>query len=163
MAYSTVAQVKAILIAREGEFNDTASLLNDAQIEFAITSADAEINAALRRKYKVPFGLDGELVPDLVHTLSIDIACYQADLIFRSQTTAPEDSPSVRRYDRARRILNELKTGRIDLDAIENIDLEAMSASVFMDYTNPLFPFAHIFKGGSEYSEGVFPDDRSHY
>lgn len=170
MAYSNVAQVRSILQGWSGDesFNNTPAKLNDSQLEYAIASADAEIDAALRRKYKVPFGeIDdvetAESIPKLVRTLSIDIACYQADLIFRNQTRAQADTPGILRYERARRILNELKTGRIEIDAIERIELDGGLSSVFQDYSHPLFPFSHIFQGGSEYSEGVFPDDRSHY
>lgn len=160
MAYSEVEDVRQVLTGRAEDQNETPALLSNDQIEYAINSADAQIDAGLRKRYKLPFAEDA--VPRLVHMLSVDIAAYLTSLIFLNSAPMENDDPAARRYDRARRLLDDLRFGRVDLDAIERIDMngDGFESSIFQDYSNPLFGTQHIF--GEWNPPGVIPADREY-
>lgn len=160
MAYSTVEEVRKVLIGRRAEDRaETANELDDDQIEYAIISADAEIDGAIRKRYKMPLALP---LPALVHMISIDIAVYLSMLVFQNSLPVAAESPSALRYDRARKILNEIKFGRVMLDATEKVLLDDVMLTVFNPYDKPLFDTQHIF--GTEYAEGTIPlNDVTHY
>ena len=156
MAYSTDTQVRIVLIGRRSEDrNETVNELDGDQIENAIADADAQIDLVLRRRYSLPLQ---EPVPSIVNTLSINIATYLASLTFRGTTPLDGSDPTVLRYERARRLLEDIRNGRVDLDALERVNEEVGADSVFNMLEKPLFPTHPWF--GDEYPEGVIPPDR---
>lgn len=117
MSYSTPAQVRVVLMgfldSQQGDPDVTPSNLSDAQIEYEISNADAQINSAIRRRYSTPLP---EPVPDLVRNLSIDIAAALADMNFRgSKEYASQLAPFRLRYERALLILDYISTGAYPL------------------------------------------------
>jgi phage gp36-like protein len=174
MAYSTVEDVRQLVLSgrRSENRDENANELEDDQIEYAIASADAQITGVIRKRYVMPLV---EPIPSLVHNLSIEIASYLCELIFRGSTPLSDESTVVRRYDRARRMLDDIKFGRLEVDAVELSDANDALASVYNPYDGTLFPPSHIFGmrgAGGEYAEldasnGIvvpgIPADRSHY
>lgn len=154
MAYSSEEDVIAVLVGRRDENrNETPADLDVDQIRFAIADADAQINLALKRRYVVPFAV-GE-VPDLVHSLSISIASYLALLIFRGASPITDGDPLALRYDRARRMLDAIQNGRVDVDgATENISSIDAVPAVYNEFQEPLFPIYPTFE------EGYIPPDK---
>jgi phage gp36-like protein len=153
MAYSKVEEVRTVLIGRrEEDRNETPDELDDDQIEYAITSADAQINGVIRRRYELPLV---EPYPPLIHMLSVDIAAYLCHLVFLMTTPLNAEAPAARRYDRARRLLDDLRSRRIDIESTEIVNSGEGLESIFNDYDMPLFPSQHIF--GPDYPEGTFP------
>lgn len=156
--YVEVEEVRAVLVGRRDEDrSENSNVLDEDQIEYAIISADAQIDGALRKRYQLPFSP----VPRLVEVLARDIAAYNCTLIFNGQTPMESDHPMVLRYDRARKMLEDLRTGRTELDAVEVVSLDGGLASVYNDYDDPLFGTRHIF--GDYYPEGYIPVDRTHF
>ena len=157
MAYSTVEEVRQlVLIGRreESSRNETPNELDNDQIEYAISSADAQIEAALRKRYTMPLTVP---VPALVRNMSIEIASYLCHLIFLGSTPIADESPAARRYDRARRMLEDIKFGRLEIDAVEKSEADDALESIYNPYDGSLFPPSHIFctrGAGGEYSEG---------
>jgi phage gp36-like protein len=156
MAYSTDTQVRIVLIGRRSEDrNETVNELDGDQIENAITDADAQIDLALRRRYLLPLQ---EPIPNIINALSINIATYLASLTFRSTTPVDSNDPTVLRYERARRLLEDIRNGRVDLGVLERVTEESGTDSVFNMLEYPLFPTHPWF--GEENAEGVIPPDR---
>lgn len=154
MAYSTEQDVIQVLIGRRGENrNETPAELDVDQIRAAIADADAQINLSLKRRYVVPFA-EGS-VPGLVHRLSVHIAAYLALLYFRGAQPVADDDPMARLYDRARRMLDAIQQGRVDVDgATEVTSLDDAVPSVYNEYQEPLFPLFPIFE------ENYIPPDK---
>jgi phage gp36-like protein len=154
MAYCSENDVIATLIGRRGEDrNETPADLDLDQIRLAIADADAQINLSLKRRYVVPFAV-GE-VPDLVKHLSVSISSYLALLTFRGANAVPAEDPAALRYDRARRMLDNIQNGRVDIDgATELLTLDDALPAVFNEYQEPLFPLFPIFE------EGYIPPDK---
>lgn len=154
MAYVTEKDVIRVLVGRRGETrNETPADLGVDQIRMAIADAEAQVNLALKRRYVVPFP-DGE-VPELVKSLTVSIAAYLSLLFFRGAQPVGEDDPMTRLYDRARRMLDALQQGRVDLDgAVEVISLDDAVPAVYNELQEPLFPLFPIFE------EGYIPPDK---
>lgn len=153
MAYSTPAEVREVLVAHaEPEDKDvTAAELTDEQLEYAIASADTEIDAYISIQVALPLQLPA---PTLIHQLSIDIACYMADLMFFSQQTMSSQAPSQLRYDRARRILENIRSGRMRLPIEDTV---ASGDYLFNNPESPMFDLRHIF------GQDRIPEDRTYY
>lgn len=154
MAYSTEEDVLKVLRGRRDETrSETPADLDVDQIRYAIADADAQINLALKRRYAVPFGV-GE-VPALVHGLSVNIASYISLLIFRGSNPVASDDPLFILYDRSRRMLDAIQTGRVDIEgAVELTSLDDAVPAVYNEYQEPLFPLYPIFE------EGYIPPDK---
>lgn len=118
MAYSTPRDVRLILRGwADPHMSDdpdyTPAMLDDAQIEYAIVDASAQINAVIRKIYAVPLP---DPIPDIIHTLSTDMAAVLSDNIWRgSREYAGELSPPRITWDRCNRILNNIGTGALPL------------------------------------------------
>lgn len=154
MAYASEDDVIALLIGRREENrNETPAELDLDQIRDAIADAEAQVNLALKRRYVIPFE-DGA-VPDTIVRLTASIAAYLCLLTFRGSSAVGSDDPMALRYDRARRMLDSIQTGRVDVDgAIENLTLDGSIPAVFNEYQEPLFPLFPIFE------EGYIPPDK---
>jgi phage gp36-like protein len=154
MAYSSETDVIAVLIGRRDENrNETPAELDVDQIRYAIADADAQIDLAFKRRYVVPFDVGS--VPDLVKSLSISIASYLALLTFRGAAPITDGDPLALRYDRARRMLDAIQTGRVDVDgAIEVTDALDAIPAVYNEFQEPLFALYPIFQ------EGYIPADK---
>ena len=154
MAYSSEEDVIAVLIGRRDENrNETPADLDVDQIRFAIADADTQINLALKRRYVVPFA-DGA-VPDLVHYLSVSIASYLALLTFRGASPVTDGDPAALRYDRARRMLDNIQNNRADVEGAELVtSLDDAVPAVYNEFQEPLFPLYPIFE------EGYIPPDK---
>jgi phage gp36-like protein len=153
MAYSTVPDVIKVLIGRRAEDrNETPAELDVDQIQAAIADADAQIDLALKRRYVIPFT---GTVPAVIHRLSINIASYLSLLYFRNAQPVSADDPLALLYDRARRMLDAIQQGRVDVDgAVELTSLDDATPSVYNEYGEPLFPLYPTFE------EGYIPADK---
>lgn len=118
MAYSQVKDVRLVLrgFSDPGMSDDpdyTPAMLDDAQVEWAIKDADSQINAVVRKIYNVPLP---DPVPDIIVTLSTDMAAVIADNMFRgSREYATELAPARLLWDRCTRILGSIGNGSTPL------------------------------------------------
>lgn len=158
MAYSTVPEVKTVLSG----FVDPApqdpdivpSKLSDAQIEYEIKNADAQIDAAVRRHYNLPLP---EPVHPLLNVISVDIAAAQCDLIFRgSREYATILAPLRLRYERAKLLLDGIASGDFPLYN-EGEGPEGVGGAIVINpyptdilLTNEVFAHGGPFNGRSE-------------
>lgn len=149
MAYSAVEDVRRVLVGNRDETeNVTPNILDTDQIRDDIANADAQIDVALNRRYDVPF----VPVPDMVKFISIDIACYLADMRFRgAREYSGSTHPFQLRYDRARRLLDDLGSGRRLLSVGEDFGSEVINP-----YEGDLMTTSHIF---TRYPEGQIEQD----
>lgn len=161
MAYCTVEEVRTVLVGERGQpQNVNANSLDDDQIQVAISDADTQIDAVLRNKYLVPLrvlGVPPVDVPAVVHFLSVNIAVYNAYLIYRQDRAFDSTlSSTVLRYQRAVDLLNKIDSGDIllDIDTVGSSD-PTDRQTVFNQYDGPLFPSSNIFNA----PEGYIPAD----
>lgn len=154
MAYCSDDDVIAILVGRRDENrNETAAELDIDQIRDAIADAEAQINLSLKRRYVVPF--DDASVPDSVTRWTAGIAAYLALLTFRGSSSVGADDPAALRYDRIRRMLNDVQSGRVDVEgATAIISLDDGVPAVYNEFQEPLFPLYPTFV------EGYIPPDK---
>lgn len=111
--YTTVEDVRDILRGDGDSDKGTAADLNNAQIDSEIAGAKEQVDSTLRNKYTVPF----IIVPVLIQHITRDIAAYLCDLNYRKSREYESDNyPIIRRHDRARELLDWLRTGVISLD-----------------------------------------------
>ena len=114
MSYTTVLDVRLTLRADNTE-TGTAADLHDAQIAMEIENAEEQVDSTLRNNYVVPFVAP---VPKLISSITRDIAAYLSDLNYRKSREYESDNyPIIRRWDRARELLEWLRTGVITLDS----------------------------------------------
>jgi len=118
MAYSEMRDVRLILRGwSDPHMSDdpdyTPAMLDDAQIDYAIADADSQINAVLRSIYAVPLP---EPTPDIIVTLSTNMAAVIADSIYRgSREYANELAPARLLWARSTRILDRIGRGIVQL------------------------------------------------
>lgn len=113
MTYSTVEEVRSILRGFvDGVSADpdvVPSKLSDAQIEYEIKNADAQIDGALRRRYDLPLPVP---VPNIIQVISCDIAAALCDMTFRGSREYPAElAPFRLRYERAKDMLESIASG----------------------------------------------------
>lgn len=135
--YATVADVRTILTANDADTTGTAAELSDAKIQAEIDAAQAEVDARLSGRYSTPF----VSTPPLVKSITVDIAGYRANLLYRqSQDLAAED-PMVLRYTAAQALLALLASGAADLPGVGSGDGNSTggTASVRNQYAGTLF------------------------
>lgn len=140
MSYATTADVKRVLQGSENGEGTAASLLDDS-IALEITNAQAQIDATLSQVYRVPFNP----VPVLIKTLAIDIAAYLCDLNYRESREYESDNyPIIRRYNRARELLEWLRNGTMVIPNYRQ-DGEIGSAEVIHMYEPRLMTEEDVF------------------
>lgn len=140
MAYSTVQDVRTVLRGfsdphMEDDPDYTPAMLGDAQIEWAIRDADAQIDGVLRRIYAVPLP---DPVPDIVVTLSVDMAAVLSDAIWRgSREYSSELAPARVMWTRCMRILDSIGKGAIQIynvgEGPDPVGNEAIVINVYED------------------------------
>lgn len=139
MVYVSPENVRAVLAKSEDDYEGTAASLSDSKISEAIASAEAEVNARLSNRYRVPFV--AETVPKLVSDITRDIAAYLADLVYRGEVDhSSENEPVLLRHRRAEALLKGLADGDItaptyDLPGVGQAD----RPKVLNAYTGRLF------------------------
>jgi phage gp36-like protein len=149
--YSDVEQVRAILVGARTESQSLgANTLDTDQIEDEIKNADSQIDTALQRRYGalLPFSP----VPPVINSISADIATYLCDLRFRrSREYGTESHPTILRYDRARRLLDDIGNGRRVISGLSTDN----ASEVFNPYEGTLMTTKQIF---TRWPEGVIND-----
>jgi phage gp36-like protein len=149
MAYSDTEDVRRLLIGYRGDTeNRTADVLDNDQLLDDIANADAQIDASLNRRYEVPFAPP---IPAMVKYMSIDIAAYLADMRFRGSREYGSTHPVQLRYDRARRLLDDLGSGRRLLELATEDE-----ALVINPYDGVLMSTRHVW---TRYPEGQIEPD----
>lgn len=111
-AYTTPEAVRGVLTRDSDDPDGTAATLDDPVIQAQIDAAQAEIDARLAGRYQTPFT---DTVPPLVASLTVDIAQYLANLVYRQSEDLAAEDPSVLRYQRAVQLLKDLGSGAADL------------------------------------------------
>jgi phage gp36-like protein len=108
MGYSDVETVRLVLSSDMAEeTGGTAADLSDAQIQYEIDSATANIDSELRIVYVVPF----DPVPFIIKSICTDIAAYRTDLNYRkSREYDSQNMPIILRYNLA--LMKRCKTSK---------------------------------------------------
>lgn len=112
-AYCTVGDVRNVLAPDGANDESTAAEMTDAAIGRAITDAQAEVDGHLIDRYTVPFSD----VPQLVKSITTDIAAYLASLTHTRTGRLDENDVVWLRYSRASALLERLGSGAMDLEA----------------------------------------------
>ena len=112
VAYAEVDDVRLVVARDLNRPRNTAADMTDEHIQAALDSAQAEIDARLRHRYPTPFNP----VPSLVKQLTIDIAAYVATINFRQERVLQDGDATVRMYNRACCLLDDLSKGDASLD-----------------------------------------------
>lgn len=153
MAYSTVQEVRLILRGwSDPHMSDdpdyTPAMLDDAQIEYAIQDADSQIDAVLRRIYALPLP---DPIPDLIHTLSTDMAAVIADSIWRgSREYASELAPARILWGRCARFLDRIGSGALQLyNAGEGPEQVGNEAVVINPYPGDILLDTDVYPRGN--------------
>lgn len=146
MAYTTVESVKSVLLGSPDEEGGSAVELDNSQIQYEIDSVQADINATLNRRYKLPFDSpDDDAVPQIIRQIATDIAAYASDLNYRKgREYDNQNMPVPLRYQRAQTLLENLRTGTITLDW-PRADIDASGAGVVHQYTPRLMTEEDVF------------------
>jgi phage gp36-like protein len=133
--------------------NVSGDRITDAQISYAITSAEGQVDLSLRKRYDLPLN---DPVPSIVVSLATDIAAYLSDLTFRgNQPYQNAMHPMRLRYERANLILSQIAGGSLDIFDTVETDIQ----SVYNPYpgdvllTTDVFPRGFALGRGGEYSE----------
>lgn len=147
MYYTTVLDVRLTLRGDTTE-TGTAADLTEAQIATEIENAQDQVDSTLRTNYVVPFS---QPVPKLIANITRDIAAYLCDLNYRKSREYESDNyPIIRRWDRARELLEWLRTGVISLDSalVETPDI---TSEVIHMYEPRLMTEEDVFVSGADW------------
>jgi phage gp36-like protein len=129
--------------------NNNPDVLDSDQVQQDIDDADTQIDMALTRRYDTPFV---DPIPSAIKFISLNIAAYLCDMRFRgSREYESERYPFPLRYDRARRLLDDLGSGRRLLNESEDDFSEVINP-----YEGTLMNTRHIF---TRWPEGMIRDD----
>jgi phage gp36-like protein len=129
--------------------NNNPDVLDSDQVQQDIDDADSQIDMALTRRYDTPFV---DPIPSAIKFISLNIAAYLCDMRFRgSREYESERYPFPLRYDRARRLLDDLGSGRRLLNESEDDFSEVINP-----YEGTLMNTRHIF---TRWPEGMIRDD----
>lgn len=135
MSYSTPEMVrKALVPSSDGTAptapTHTAADLSDAQLQDAITEADAMIDGYIGGVYTTPVSPSGSppAIPAPVNYLSRNIAAYIATLTYRGSQDFGDNDPIARRYRDAETLLKGVGTGRVSLPLPRNTGTGAVAS-----------------------------------
>lgn len=144
--YCTASEVKSLLKGEtladsdDQEWVGTGAEISDEYVEREIKNAQSQIDSVLDKKFAIPF----DPVPELIHQITIDISAYLVDLAYRkSREYESQNYPIIMRYNRAKEILEFLRTGAMTLP-IED-DTERSGAFVINRYGPSLFTWEDAF------------------
>lgn len=112
MPYVTNADVRNALAPDGANDESTAAQMSNAAIDRAILDAQAEVDGHLRDRYAAPLANP----PQLVKSITADIAAYLATLTHARNSALPENHPVWLRYSRASALLERLGSGAMDLE-----------------------------------------------
>lgn len=147
--YATVEDVRDVLKGTQGDIPGTAADLTDLQLEEAIDNAENQVNSALGGRYDVPFS--PSQVPNIVHTITRDIACYLADLTYRmGREYLSEANPLRLRYQRAKEMLYAIRDGKSSIEDLPSGDDGKVGSPAYVEnpYVGDLLGANHIFGQG---------------
>jgi len=112
MAYTDPQKIKDLLDPAGNMGSGSAASLEDNVLQGAADRATTEVNSRLGSRYAVPFG---DPPPELVVTITTDIAAYGATLSFYGSTDITDTDPVVRRYQSSMQLLADIAAGKADL------------------------------------------------
>lgn len=135
--YATPEDVRTILTNDDADLSGSAAGMVDVKIQVEIDAAQAEIDARLANRYVTPF----VAVPPLIKTITVDIAAYRANLLYRRSQDLTAEDPMVLRYTNAQTLLGLLASGAADLPGVGVGDgnSTAGTATVRNPYRGKLF------------------------
>jgi phage gp36-like protein len=123
--YAIADDVRAAVTRDPEQTTGTAATMSDAQLELAIRAAQAEVDAALRGRYTVPFPPP---IPFLVWQITVDIAAYRATLRYRQGKDLTQADPVALTHQVARQLLGSISAGKSDLDIGDGATVEESTA-----------------------------------
>lgn len=109
--YATVSEVKWAVARDPAQQRGNAASLSESQFNQVIAQAQAEIDGRLSGRYTVPFSV----VPELVKSITLDIASYRAALVFYQDQDLSESNTFALRYKLAVKLLDSLAAGEVSL------------------------------------------------
>lgn len=111
-SYLTPAQLRTAIAPHPEAVAGSAASLEDVELQIAIASAQAEVDARLSNRYKVPFDTP---IPALVNTLVTGKAIYLATLQYRGSKDLAAYDPVVLRHAQVDALLKDVAAGRAGL------------------------------------------------
>lgn len=150
MNYATVAQLRSALNPAGGPDSGTAATLPDLELEQTLARADAEINGYLSGLYTLPLQAP---FPALVVQLAVDLAVLDGTLRYRRSVPLVKDDPIRLRGEEARRLLQRIGDGRVDLIGVAGRVGQSSEAAVVNPFDSPLWS-PEDFNLGPVYLDG---------
>lgn len=142
--YCSIDDVRSVLSGISASPDITITAANgllDSQLIQSIVDAQVEVDLALSQFYLTPLNP----VPDAVKYITIDVACYMADLTFRmSKDYGANANPIRLRYARARSLLDGIVSGQYQINVPAD-NLRTNNVEVINPYCGELITMKHLF------------------
>lgn len=158
MSYLTPAQLRLAIVSDVDAMVGTPASMEPPELQVAIDNAQAEVDARLAVRYKVPFA---DPVPGLVMTIVTGKAIYYATLQYRGSKDLAQYDPVVLRHAQVESLLKELANGRatlVELDGTAPVEQQGGSGigPALNRYEGSAFSFADFGLGpaGRRYRDG---------
>jgi Protein of unknown function (DUF1320) len=115
-AYCTVADTVTLVTAFNsgGTFGD----INTAIVQLAIGQASAEVSAWTGQIWGTDETGASVAVPDLIQSITLNIAAYYATLSYRKNKPVEDNDPVLLRYNSAMANLKAIQEGEIDANPV---------------------------------------------
>lgn len=115
MTYLDPEQLRLAIAPNPDTVVGTAASMDDPELQVAIDNAQAEVDARLSVRYRVPF----DPVPALVLTIVTGKAIYLANLQYRGSKDLAAFDPVVLRHAQVEKLLTEIVAGRAGLIEVD--------------------------------------------
>lgn len=115
--YCSIADVKNNVSGTD-DGTGTCAQLADGPISAAIAQASNKVSAYAGTVYETDPATPTVTVPDLVVTLTIQLAVYYATLIYRKSKDLTAQDPVALMYADAMRTLMDINSGKISVDPV---------------------------------------------
>lgn len=158
--YATISDLRTVLGSTDPA--GTAAQLTDAQLTYALTAASTRVSAYTGSVWDST--TPQAVPPDLVHDLTLDLACWWAATYYAKNKELGPQHPIVMRYTEAKAVLQDIRKGVIRPDPTT-----AGTVGQEVGYiNNPIPPVFTSADSGTEYSPATggieadtSPDDYS--
>lgn len=109
MAYVSVDELKAAVSGIDCGPQGTPAELTKDQLEASIAAAQAIVDGYVKARF------EDDAVPELVRSLTRNLACYDATLTYRKGVDVSSTDPAYLRYQEAMDLLKAIAAGDVDV------------------------------------------------
>jgi hypothetical protein len=114
-AYCSPQDVRDSLRGTSTDGEGTAAELSNEQLQIAIEQASGLVTVYAGTEYGVDAWNPSVTVPQLIWSLTLDISCYYATLMYRKGKSLDDFDPVYLRYQAARATFMDLTSGKIEV------------------------------------------------